>query len=103
MDDQPVTPQTQDAPEGYLARYEVIALHLPVTIGGAKFYPFNNPCFYHSSIVNNIPGACLHFPQSARVEPRAACRHDDIQLSCRRYIFAVILCKEFQADVSIRG
>lgn len=34
------TQERQDAPEDYLVRHKIIALHLAVTVGGAKFCPF---------------------------------------------------------------
>lgn len=34
-----ITPPTQDAPEDYLVRHEIIAL-LAVTVSGAEFHPF---------------------------------------------------------------
>lgn len=100
VNDKPVTtmPPTQDAPEDYVVRHKIIALHLAVTVGGAKFYPFctririslvfffpgayndNDPCIYDPSVYPELPTlSSVH-----RVEPRAACGHDSGQLSRRR-------------------
>jgi len=107
VNDKPVTvtPPVQEAPEDYVVRHEIIALHLAVTVGSAEPYPSctksslafprrgystkpspyndNDRGSYDPSIYSIFPEPPT-FSRPAHVEPSIACGHDSGQLSRRR-------------------